>query len=323
MPKRGASEAFDEEDLMQIKVAESLEYIMADPCVVMAMSQCARSLPMKDTWDLSTFLVQERPVTRSTVISWLNLAYNVINCCDFETLPAEATAADLSLLLAFADAVNSKKSLLDACLAKHLPCLRFHINLGEKEVQLQTDRIYYFSPKSPLQLLEGQLTAVSILAAASSEEQKAAFLSQLAAQLEHLLFLSLKLNLLTLLQKLQGFIRLGTGFGSSNNFLRPITDEIFTSRVLDAAAGRKLGKESLSSSIIGVNLWQMLTPVNMPAELESRLKFEATLNSDLTGLPKGSVVPVILRLTGSKGPTVKIGIHAFGLQLRLAYGDAS
>ena len=322
MAKRTASLAFDEDEAMEIKVADSLGYILADPCVVMAMSQCARSLPIRDTWDLTQLIVQDRPVSRNTVIAWLNLAYNVINCCDFEAQTGDTTAADFSSLLSFADAVNSKKSLLDAALGKYLPDLRFHLKLGDKAVQLRTDRIYYFNPKSALQLLEGQLASVSSLGTAASEETKSAFLSQLAGQTEHLLYISLKLRLPTLLEKLKGFIRLGTGFGSSSNFLRPVVDEILTPRVLDAAAGQNLGKESLLSTMTGDDLWKVLTPVNMPAELESRLRFDATLNDDLAGQPKGSVVPVIVRLTGSKGPTVKIGIHAFGLQLRLALGDA-
>lgn len=65
-----------------------------------------------------------RPAQRSTVVAWLNCAYNRICDRDFEEQPPAVhdapltTAAGLAKLLAFADAVGSRSGILAQCCSR-------------------------------------------------------------------------------------------------------------------------------------------------------------------------------------------------------------
>jgi hypothetical protein len=97
-------------------------------------------------WDLSCLLVPpySLPVRRATVVAWLNSIYRAISSCDFEEQTEDTytscTASSLIELLAFADAVDTERGILLACLPDDLV---IRSSMGEQAVQLLTDGSSY------------------------------------------------------------------------------------------------------------------------------------------------------------------------------------
>lgn len=75
MSRRAHSEAFPEDQTLHIKLAEG-DAVEADAYVLRLFSSVARSLPQDAReWDLKNLLIDAQPVTRPTVIAWLNAMY--------------------------------------------------------------------------------------------------------------------------------------------------------------------------------------------------------------------------------------------------------
>jgi hypothetical protein len=103
--------------LIRIRLATETEPPVTDRLRLLKfLSQCARCLPLAtEEWDLSNLIINGQPVTRATIVAWLNCACQLIDSTDFEAPPAPAapaTAHDLYNLLVFADAVESVKGLV-------------------------------------------------------------------------------------------------------------------------------------------------------------------------------------------------------------------
>jgi hypothetical protein len=81
--KRSFSDYLDEKPKIQIKVATNDHHAepLAPYChVVQLFSLCAAGLPAQAAgqdavWDLSSLLIDGRPVSRATVVAWLNASY--------------------------------------------------------------------------------------------------------------------------------------------------------------------------------------------------------------------------------------------------------
>jgi hypothetical protein len=121
----------------------------ADRQVVCLFSGVARGLPDAEEWDLSGSLVDGQPVSRQTVVAWLNAAYQAAYEVNFEAQKKPNNPAcsmtGLYHLLSFADAVDSTKPVLKACCAQ-LQSLKLHAQLGQQPLMLETNGVgYYFS----------------------------------------------------------------------------------------------------------------------------------------------------------------------------------
>eukprot|EP00878_Enallax_costatus_P007389 GHUV01007738.1.p1 GENE.GHUV01007738.1~~GHUV01007738.1.p1 ORF type:complete len:310 (+),score=66.11 GHUV01007738.1:99-1028(+) len=117
-------------DEMQLKVLlhNEPEPITADLRLIQTFSSVVSELPVNDTpvWDLSNLLIENQPVNRSTVVSWLNRAYKLVYAAEYEAVKPESakscTITEAVLLLSFADAVGSTDGLIQA-VASHIAAL--------------------------------------------------------------------------------------------------------------------------------------------------------------------------------------------------------
>jgi hypothetical protein len=269
-------------------------------------------LPATDEWDLSGLLVEGQPVSRATVVAWLNAACHNTYGTDYEQQedsPA-CTFNDLYRLLLFADAVDSTRPLLKACCAR-LQQLQLRALLGQQQVSLKTDGTSYgFSTDGHLCTAFNATgnAAVPGLDPAASEEQQV-FRQQVAAQTEQLLWLAYRLQLQSLVQRLHTFIWPLCWF--ANSLLADVSDSVFTTRVLEAAGVADLpgGKQNLINSMCGkfVGLTQLvspgvgthLRPVGLTQQQLIPLKFNAVVQRSSLALPQGAVVQVELDLLGT------------------------
>jgi hypothetical protein len=332
MAKRSYTNAFSEDEMLGIKLAEEgREPLQAQLLVLLPMSQCVRSLPDKTEWDLSSLLIDGQPVTRSTVVAWLNCAYKHILDCDFEAQEVEQSAASLYQLLVFADAVGSQRVLMKACVAAHAENTRFVLELRQQELQLDINGLYFFgSAEEPNPLIlfgrcSARSTGACTVGEAASLEERSAFMSQLAAQVEGLLYMAYKLQLDQLLLKVTKFIQSSMIFGLGSPLLWDFKDTIFSKRVMDAAAGSPEGRTALLDHFTKVpcsfeergSMKQLLKPVDLPADAKQPLKFAAVLMEGLLGVPAGSMVQVKLDLFG-KSSLELIGVGTVDVHLSLA-----
>lgn len=125
--KRGRQHAAAEEGLLNIKLALASNSrhqqtdVSASANILRICSSCANGLPENaEEWNISHLLVEGEPVQRSTVVAWLNCCYNRILDSDFEKQQQNplTKATELAQLLAFADAVDSTRGVLAACLSR-------------------------------------------------------------------------------------------------------------------------------------------------------------------------------------------------------------
>lgn len=100
-----------------------------------AFSNVAKALPETQQWNLSDILIDGEHVKRETVLQWLSaleqLTEHVPPAEDSQT----CTAAFLYELLAFADAVGSRRGLLMACIS-NLPALELQLAVAEQQLRL-------------------------------------------------------------------------------------------------------------------------------------------------------------------------------------------
>jgi hypothetical protein len=187
----------------------------ADKHVLSFVSLVARALPAGDEWDLSGLLVDGQPVSRATVVAWLNAAYQAAYEVEYQVQQPDqdpvCSVEGLYQLLSFADSVDSTRPVLKACCSR-LHSLQLHAQLGQQHVALETNGTgYYFGIATQCLLHQPALTAVGITMdaapAAASAEERHAFKQQVAAQTEKLLWLAYRLQLQPLVQHLHCFIR--------------------------------------------------------------------------------------------------------------------
>jgi hypothetical protein len=138
--KRRFSQLQDE-PLLRLQLANDTSEqppLQASTRLLHACSTCAFGLPRdSSTWDLSNLLIDGQPVSRDTVLAWLNAMYMHLDDIPFsDSIPdAAASATRLYQLLAFADAVGSSRGVVKACLGG-LEDLAFEVKVGEQQVQL-------------------------------------------------------------------------------------------------------------------------------------------------------------------------------------------
>ena len=326
MAKRSASVAFSDDDQVHIKLATEAEPLVAHLSVVRFFCSCGRGLPADaDAWDLTCLLIGGQPVTKSVVVAWLNAAYRQAYASDFEHQEESPSnsATGLYELLIFADAVGSTKAVLLACL-RELDGLKLHAQLGQQQLQVETDgKAYYFRQ---LQLRQCSLTAKQNLGLPVGVEQADAFIKQLVAQTEQLLYLAYKLQLEPLIDRLQAFVRYNNQYNSS--LFDSQVDTLFSPRVLEAALGsNQLGKEAWINNIVTERCCfsklhhtkRLLKPINLTSEQKQPIEFEAELQRNFMGTPKGTVVAVRLDMLSGRTESIKLGnAAALGVKLLIA-----
>jgi hypothetical protein len=301
----------------------------ADKQVVCLFSLVARALPAGDEWDLSGLLLDGKPVSRATVVAWLNAAYQAAYEEEFEEQQRDKNPAcsgeGLYQLLSFADAVDSTRPVLRACCSR-LQSLQLHAQLGQQQVALDTDGTgYYFSTRSQRLVYQPDLTAAGLdidaAPAAPSAEERKAFKQQVAAQTEQLLWLAYRLQLQPLVQHLHNFIQALSHFAQS--LLRNKCEAVFTSRVLEAAGVASLpgGKQMLVDSVRGELLklngdttLASLQPVGLTEQQRQPIKFDAQLHCSAL---KQQGVSVAVELDLFDKSTIKLGHNTFAVQLRV------
>jgi hypothetical protein len=174
------------------------------------------------------------PVTRATVVAWLNCAYQRIAERDFEPqgLDEMGTAAGLCKLLAFADAVGSRRGIISACaemaqevqlvVSIPVPLSPTDVRQISTTIRLLTDGGAYSIeppvPGVPAGLVEGELVYSSALERYSlgallpfkgfqaNERAVQRLLLAAAQQTEALLFEAQRLELQALTQRMLRFI---------------------------------------------------------------------------------------------------------------------
>uniref|UniRef100_A0A383VSH5 Uncharacterized protein n=1 Tax=Tetradesmus obliquus TaxID=3088 RepID=A0A383VSH5_TETOB len=184
-------------------------------------------------------------------------------------------------------------------------------------------------------LLDGQPFRADILSAAHAyrpdpevpAEQQDAFRQQVAAQTERLLWLSYKLQLEPLIQRLHAFIQSSTRLAASLLHCAPTT--VFTPRVLDAAGVASLpgGKRMLMNSVMGEvaqiagllgdtdDAQTLLQPQGLTQAQRQPLKFDAVVVR--SGLPVASGVTVPVELDLFRTSQIKLGQQVYPVQLRI------
>lgn len=198
-------------ETLNIKLSDThSQPLVADKATIQCFSSCAKGLPATaQEWDISGLLVEGQHVLRSTVVAWLNVIYNLVHFEDFEQQQPSILKSMTGAIavLAFADAVGSSLGMLRALSdAYGIPwVLEAEVHLEQQAVTVcvgswrEIQWIHRFQGlelwcyqrwTSPASRRESRLVAT-----ASSEHDKAAFLRQLAEQIEALLYYVYKLRL--------------------------------------------------------------------------------------------------------------------------------
>jgi hypothetical protein len=310
--------------------AAAAPLLQAEAYLMRLYSAVAKRLPETEEWDLSGLQVDGQPVSRATVVAWLNAAYQHAYGTDFEeqdNSPA-CTAAGLYSLLAFADAVDSTKPLLAACCAG-LEQLQLCAQLGQQQVALKMDgRGYTFLQDGRLAEPLDCSALVSLMpgipVAADADQQ--AFKQQVAAQTEQLLWLGYRLQLEPLVKQLHGVVHTSCVF--RNSLLTSSCDAVFSARVLEAAgvAGVPDGKQMLANSVVGEiaalgktyhAVGTALDAEGLTEQQKAPLKFNAVVRHTGLLLQQGATVPVELDLFGTS--KIKLGQQTCPVQLRIGH----
>ena len=254
------------------------------------------------------------------VVAWLDAAYLYIEDVRFQAEEQDMSSeTKLYQLLAFADAVGSKKRLISSIANSWMDeyNLNFCGTLGGKERGLWPGQVYCFEGLKLSKYLDDEESEKVALAA--SDEEKKAFMSSVAIRMEQLLFISLKLDLPELLQAVQEFLTNGN-ITVNAGFLDPVWDQIMSSRVLDAAAVRGLAKDALVKHLATDSLWSLVSPTEgMDNVLKKEVGFMGVLKKDVFGCTKGQQVVVEVQLYDPmvKGAWLTIAGHSVALDLQV------
>jgi hypothetical protein len=282
-------------------------------------------------WDLSNLLIGGQPVERSTVVAWLNGIYSTISGSCFEEqqeLPTR-TACGLHKLLAFADAVDTEPGIVQA-LMSHLDDLVIRASMGQQQVQLCTDgRSYFFDGMQLSCSPPGMQYQVGMPAPSSQEQRQLS--TDVAQQLEALLYYAHSMQLRQLVQKLHAFISSNASNTAGTALLHGVLGVVFSDRVVTAALGpvaaaagsspadtRRAWISSVLTQPCGVapgmlSPQQLLGPLKLPSKLQGPLQFQAELMQDCWGSSRGERVSVTLDLFYSS--SISIGSLRMPVQL--------
>jgi hypothetical protein len=286
--------------------------------MVQFYSTCAGGLPAAaEEWDLSQLLLESQPVQRSTVVFWLNaISQHGDDKPMFDEQPASTahTMAGLAQLLAFADAVGTRRGLLLALDAQlSAAALVEKVQLGEQELQLAADSCYYFHESKPLDLRCFTASGTQTVATAGSAEEKERMRQQFVQQVEALLYLAYKLQLPQLQRVLRRCISCNSNFANSLLDVDAVR-AVVSARVVDAAAGCSAAQDTLLvingsdlcgfSSVLGRR--QVLKPLDLSAAQKQPVQFKAELLEDLRCFKKGQIVHVELDLFGESRMTLHL-----------------
>jgi hypothetical protein len=191
---------------LDIKLAadeDGIAHVLAvDSLTVRSCCSCAEGLPADTTdWDISSIVVGDgHAVSRDTVVAWLNCVYSRLDASLYEECDALADistdATGLYNLLAFADAVGSRRGIFLQCISQ-LQHLTVTAAVGEQSLRLSTDgRQYCWTGNDHLQLERRTPTDTAKIGQSLSDpDDKLALIASIAHQTEQLLHLAHQLEL--------------------------------------------------------------------------------------------------------------------------------
>lgn len=262
----------------------------------------------------------------------LSAACRIVYTADYESQEAADNPArtfeGLYRLLAFADAVDSTDGVLQRMMAD-VSGLQLHAQLGEQQLVLCPGEGNYLIVGLQLCCFQcGGDRYTNIGEPAASSEQAHAFKQQVAAQTEQLLWLTYKMQLEALLQRLHAFVQSCCLY--QDYVLRDMVDAVFTPRVLEAAgaSGMAASRQALVDSVLMQQVVfkkavlsaqaAVLKPINLSSKKQELLQFEATVReSSLFGIPTATNVRVELDLFGAS--TMQVNDNKYSV--RLYVGD--
>ncbi|WIA19689.1 hypothetical protein OEZ85_005617 [Tetradesmus obliquus] len=335
--KRSVKEYLDDKPRLKIVLAAGDQQQDGEPLapychIVQLFSLCAAGLPSQQAdsetvWDLSNILIDGQPVQRATVVAWLNACYQIVYKPDYEAQEQQDNPAltfeGLYRLLAFADAVDSTDGLMER-LTADLSGLKLHAQLGEQQLVLcPGEGDYVIDDLQVERYPYGGYSFTYIGQKAANSEQQDAFIEQVAAQTEQLLWLAYRLQLEPLAQRLHSFVRSSCLY--ANSMLRGRVDDVFTPRVLDAAgaSGMAASKQAVVDGVLlqefvfgeyaeaAVNgRTAVLEPLDLSEKQQEPLVLEAkVVHGSLIGIPSGSKVRLELDLFGKSTMQVNEDVH--------------
>jgi len=107
-------------------------------------STCVKGLPPTDTWDLSSLLIEGKPVERAVVVAWLEAVYARSLYDNGSLQQEENQQLDAVALLLFADAVGSRRRVIDACYQRCKPHFdTLSIALRDDLVSRESHKIHF------------------------------------------------------------------------------------------------------------------------------------------------------------------------------------
>lgn len=291
--------------------------------------------PDTDEWDLTNLKIDGQPVQRETVVTWLNIIYTTISGATYEAQADVCrTVKGLYELLAFSDAVDTEPGIVMASLA-HLDQLVIRVSVGNQQVQLSIcDHCYYFDRMQLICATATKRWQVGIPLESQQEQQQLS--TEVAQQLEALLYQAYTMKLYSLTQRIHSFIASSAGNSTGSSILYGVLGLIFTDCVLQAAVGPAASEATQKSFISSVitqpcgfvpgTCWssQLLKPLRLPEELQEPLCFQAELLQDWLGSSAGEKVLVTLDLFDTS--TITVGHTSWPAQLLVGpavTGDAA
>lgn len=134
MAKRSFTDSLATDEQLRI-ILKDAEPVVAPLYDCRTFSSVAKSLPDTNEWNLSDILINGEHVKRETVLQWLSALEQLTEHQQPAADGQSCTVSSLYELLAFADAVGSRRGLLMACIS-NLPRLRLYIAVGEQQLGL-------------------------------------------------------------------------------------------------------------------------------------------------------------------------------------------
>lgn len=292
--------------------------------------------PCSESAILRIPLANMHSVDTVTMLQWLNCAYDVFgsvqdeDCFDADT-HFDSSAASLYKLLAFTDAVLSRRGVFTACM-QGLEELFVAATLCGEEMQVCVAAGVHTCKK-----LVGERRQLKVVGAtypseavgpACSVEEWDVFVREVCVQTEALLFIAHKLRLQPLIKVMHTF--LFTSCLGGRGLLYGKLQLVLTDRVLEAGMGSSsLTKAQWVNSILTqpcglvrdvFGQRALLHPLESSIRFEQDTKtlhFEAELEDDLAGGDRGAKVGVRVELFDDQGPRILVGKAAFPAQLCL------
>jgi hypothetical protein len=277
-----------------------------------------------------------------TQLQWLNSAYTIFGECGDEDRFDDdswlaSTARALYMLLAFSDAVLSRKGIFTACL-QQLDDLSIKTKVGVGPVFLRIAGGVYASTGTSEDRMQLTVTCPTDAAGRNvsqpcSEEEWEAFVKDVALQCEALMFIGHKLKLQPLITTMHTFLQKNCGFSSKSEgsgMLLGRLGPVLSDRVVDAAMGSStMTKQEWLHSILTkpcgfsgtYGQYAFLDPDLTSVKFKDlTLYFPATLSRDFAGSKEGTTVDVKLKLFDEENPEMFIGGVPVPVQLCIGHG---